>query len=303
MKGKLTRPQFDLLVRLATPDDDHKVAPMATETVFDAPLYENTRSELTEMGLIEGKAVTAAGFAALEPYRARRVILTAAGFGKRLVPVTLQTPKPLVTVHGKRLIETIIDAALAAGIEEIIVIRGYLGEQFDALCTVYPSIRLIDNPYYRDTNNISSVYLVADLLENAYVCDADLFVKKTAVFKKYHWCSNCLGVSVARTDNWCFTVQNNVVVSHHLGGEHCWQEIGVAYLDASAGKRAAAHIRSIFAMPEGKNYFWGNALFTFFAKEYHMEIRRCISGDDVLEIDTYEELCALDPSYKNFFAQ
>ena len=44
--------------------------------------------------------------------------------------ITLNTPKPLIRVNGVRIIDTLIDGAMAAGIEEIIVVCGYLGEQF-----------------------------------------------------------------------------------------------------------------------------------------------------------------------------
>ena len=68
-------------------------------------------------GLVDGGAVSASGLDALEPYRVKRAVIIAAGFGSRLVPVTLNTPKPLVRVNGKRIIDGILDALLAAGIE------------------------------------------------------------------------------------------------------------------------------------------------------------------------------------------
>ena len=55
--------------------------------------------------------ITDEGLASLEPYRAKRAVFIAAGFGSRLAPVTLDTPKPLVTVNGKRLIDGLSDAA------------------------------------------------------------------------------------------------------------------------------------------------------------------------------------------------
>ena len=57
----------------------------------------------------------------------------AAGFGSRMVPVTLYTPKPLVRVNGRRIIDTVIDAALAASIDDIVIVRGYKGDAFDEL--------------------------------------------------------------------------------------------------------------------------------------------------------------------------
>ena len=42
----------------------------------------------------------------LKEYEAKRAILLAAGFGSRMVPITLNTPKPLVRVNGKRIIQS-----------------------------------------------------------------------------------------------------------------------------------------------------------------------------------------------------
>ena len=71
-------------------------------------------------------SLTAEGYAALEPYRVKRLIFLAAGLGSRLLPITINTPKPLIRVKGTRIIDTAIDAALAVGIEEIYIVRGYL---------------------------------------------------------------------------------------------------------------------------------------------------------------------------------
>ena len=55
-------------------------------------------------------SITEKGIKALEPYRVRKAIILAAGFGQRLAPVSLQTPKPLVEVNGVRIIDTLLDA-------------------------------------------------------------------------------------------------------------------------------------------------------------------------------------------------
>lgn len=112
---------------------------------------------LTENGYISDGKITDTGFAALEPYRVKRAIFIAAGFGSRLVPITLNTPKPLVRVHGVRIIDSLLGAVSAAGIEEVWLVRGYLGERFDQLLYKYPNIRFIENPLFNDANNISSM--------------------------------------------------------------------------------------------------------------------------------------------------
>ena len=93
-------------------------------------------------------AVTDAGLAALEPYRVKRAIILAAGFGSRMMPATADRPKPLVTVNGVRILETLLDALVAVGIRDITVVRGYRKECFDALLEKYPFLTLVDNDIY-----------------------------------------------------------------------------------------------------------------------------------------------------------
>ena len=102
---------------------------------------------------------------------ASSAIFIAAGFGSRLVPITLNTPKPLVRVHNVRIIDSLLDAVAAAGIEEVWLVRGYLGEQFDQLLYKYPNIRFIENPLYNDANNISSMVAARDLLSLIHISE------------------------------------------------------------------------------------------------------------------------------------
>ena len=60
----------------------------------------------------------------------KRAIIMAAGFGNRMQPITLNTPKPLIKVNGKRMIDTIVEALYENSIFEIYVVVGYKKEQF-----------------------------------------------------------------------------------------------------------------------------------------------------------------------------
>ena len=101
--------------------------------------------------------------------RAERAIIMAAGLGNRMRPVTLTTPKPLVKVHGVRMIDTVIRGLHDNGITEIYIVVGYLKEQFYTLEKEYPGVTIIENPYYDTCNNISSLYVARDHIENAII--------------------------------------------------------------------------------------------------------------------------------------
>jgi len=60
-------------------------------------------------------------------------VILAAGKGTRLRPLTETTPKPLVQVAGKTLLDHIVEA-LPSAIDELIIVTGYLGDQIREHC-------------------------------------------------------------------------------------------------------------------------------------------------------------------------
>lgn len=253
--------------------------------------------ELEDRGYIRQNSITNAGLAALEPYRVKRAVFIAAGFGTRLVPVTLNTPKPLVRVHGKRIIDGLIDACLAAGIEDIYVVRGYLAEQFDQLLYKYPMIKFIENPAYNETNNISSALCARYLFANAYIFEADLLIRKPQLIKRYQYCSNFLGFYKERSDDWCFTVKDGYIETQKIGGVNCYQEYGISYWDEEAGRMLASDLKEAYEMPGGKELFWDKIPMEIYHEKYRVEVRECSEGD-IVEIDTFRELKEIDKSYE-----
>jgi len=170
---ELTRKQFDILVTFANSKEKLSQRQLEEKCGHSLGTINKIVKELTDNGYVSEGEITSAGVDALEPYRAKKAIFIAAGFGSRLVPVTLNTPKPLVRVNGTRIIDTLIDACLEAGISEIYIVRGYLAEQFDQLLYKYPMIKFLENPAYNEANNISSAMVARYLLQNAYVLESD----------------------------------------------------------------------------------------------------------------------------------
>ncbi len=58
-----------------------------------------------------------------------RAMIMAAGYGTRMRPLTNTTPKPLVKVQGRALIDHVIDRLIAVGVSTIVVNVHYMGDQ------------------------------------------------------------------------------------------------------------------------------------------------------------------------------
>ena len=294
----LTRKQFDVLEALATslaPLTQRKLEGM---TGHSLGTINKVMKELGDRGLVDNSRITSEGLTALEPYRARRAIFIAAGFGTRLVPITVNTPKPLVRVHGTRIIDRLIDACLEAGIDEIYIVRGYLGELFDQLLYKYPMVKFLENPVYNEANNISSALVARYMLSNAYVFEADLLISNPAIIRKYHYTSDFLGIRKERSDDWCFRVRDGVIIEEKVGGEgdDIWQMVGISYWNDADGHKLSQDIQEVYNAPGGKERYWEQVPLVYRKEHYQVEVREC-REEDIVEIDTFKELKAIDKTY------
>lgn len=295
---ELTRRQFDILKALATSKSVLTQRDLEKVTGHSLGSINKTVKELTDCGYMDDGVITNSGINALEPYRAKRAIFIAAGFGSRLVPITFNTPKPLVRVHGVRIIDRLIDACLEAGINEIYIVRGYLGELFDQLLYKYPMIKFLENPMYNEANNISSALVARYMLSNAYVFEADLLISNPKIIKKYHYQSDFLGIKKERSDDWCFKVEEGMIKEEKVGGEgdDIWQMVGISYWNEADGHRLSQDISDIFASPGGKERYWEQVPLVYRKEHYAVEIRDCLD-EDIVEIDTFKELKSIDKTY------
>jgi CTP:phosphocholine cytidylyltransferase-like protein len=295
---KLSRTQFTILAFLENKINEKNLTQrgIARQTGLSIGTVNKSLVFFSENGLVEDNKITDLGIKTLEPYQVKRAVFIAAGFGARLVPITLNTPKPLVRVKGKRIIDTLLDAVTAIGIDEIIIVRGYLSEQFDQLKYKYPKIRFLENPLYNESNNISSMMCARYFLQNAYVFDSDIFLKNPNLITKYQYTSNYLGVPVERTDDWCLITRDGIITQMRVGGKNCHLMFGISYWNQADGARLADHIKQVYEMPGGKERYWDQVALEYFNKDYSIEVREC-TYEDIIEIDTFNELKKFDETY------
>lgn len=302
----LTRKQFDILIVIEESCEKLSQREISEKSKYGLGTVNKIIKELYDLEYLNQDGITKKGLDCLEQYRVKRAVIIAAGFGSRLVPITLNTPKPLVRVHGKRIIDTILDAILDLGIQEIYLVRGYLAEQFDQLLYKYPMIKFIENPFYNETNNISSAMCVRYMLKNSYVFEADLFIHNPKILKKYQYNTMFYGIPMSRTDDWCFITKNGIIQTQQIGGERkkesrsnkneLYQEVGISYWSEKDGARLASDIQEVYTMPGGKERYWDQVPLFYFKEHYKIEIREC-SLEDIIEIDTFNELKQIDKIY------
>lgn len=228
-----------------------------------------------------------------------RAIIMAAGIGQRLRPVTLTTPKPLVTVNGVCMIDTIIAALHENEIHEIYVVVGYLKEQFYEWSKKYNGITLIENPWYAECNNIASLYVAREYLNNAIILDGDQIIRNPAILHREFTRS---GYSCAWTDRatneWLLTVKNGIVTKcSHTGGDHGWQLFSVSRWTAEDGQRLRKHLELEFVQNENRSIYWDDVAMFCHPDEYQFGVYP-ISAEDLREIDSFTELCEADSSYR-----
>ena len=293
----LTQNEFDLLYLLTDTEEHLSQRQMAESLVWSLGKVNKLLKSFSEQGFYNGETITEKGRNALEPYRVKRAIFIAAGFGSRLAPITLNTPKPLIRVNGKRIIDTMLDAVVAAEIPEVIIVRGYMGEEFDLLRYKYPNIQFVENPLYNEYNNISSAMCVRFQLQNAYVMDADLILNDPKVIRKYEYSSNMLAFPVERTDDWFVSTDKSGFVDQvSMGGMDGYRMVGIFYWSAEDGAKLAEDLQQVYHSPGGKERLWEHTPLIYKKEHYKVSLRLC-KETDVTEIDTFSELKKIDRSY------
>ena len=266
-------------------------------------VIRDTTAALEAAGLLDAEGeetvISSKGVEALEPYRVRRAIILAAGYGSRMMPATQDRPKPMVKVNGTRIIDTLLDALTAAGISDIIIVGGYQYDKLSELHEKYPSLQLINNKDYAVTNNISSAILASGQLhDGCYLCEADLFISNPNIITKYQYTSNILGSFSLETDDWCFNMADGMLTDYRKGGTYCYNYYGISYWSPEDCEKLKRDFETVYTEYEnGRDYFWEFIPFVLMKENYRVEIRPC-RKQDIVEIDNYYELRQLDPGYK-----
>ena len=227
-------------------------------------------------------------------------ILMAAGLGSRMYPLTKKIPKPLVKVKGTPMIETIIAGLQKCGVEEFYVVTGYLSEQFEYLTLKYKNIHLIHNEAYLEINNISSIYAAKDILgtTDCYICESDIYVQDDEVFHSNPTESCYFGKwKKGYSDDWVFDVdEKRKITGIHKKGTDQFNMTGICFLKKEEAKKIRTAIEETYGTPGYETLFWDEVVDKNL-ENISLGIRE-VKENQLIEIDTVEELQQVDDSYK-----
>ncbi|MCO6473013.1 MAG: phosphocholine cytidylyltransferase family protein [Melioribacteraceae bacterium] len=129
-----------------------------------------------------------------------KAVILAAGVASRLRPLTDNTPKCLLNICGKTILERTVSNILDNGIDDFIIVTGFLKEKIENhLSEKFPelNVKYIFNDVFNSTNNIYSLWLTKDFMigDEMLLLDSDiLFNKQILKLLLESPYNNCLAV-------------------------------------------------------------------------------------------------------------
>lgn len=222
----------------------------------------------------------------LKIHQPKRAIILAAGYGMRMVPINMETPKGLVEVNGEPLIERLIRQLHEVDIFDIKIVVGFMKEQYEYLMDEF-NVDLIVNPEYAQKNNLHSLSLASDYLDDAYIVPCDIWCRENpfSTYELYSW------YMVREDSSKESRVRMNRKRELRLVATDGQVMMGLGYLtkdDAVVVRKRLAEIKNSFQANEA---FWEDTLYD---KDRMIVMAKLVREDDVYGINTYEQLRELD---------
>lgn len=95
-----------------------------------------------------------------------KAIIIGAGRGNRLMPLTNDTPKCMMEVGDKRVLDWMLEALAASGVDDVVFIGGY---QIEKVKLYYPHLRFYHNTGWPDNNILASLFYAENEMNGAFL--------------------------------------------------------------------------------------------------------------------------------------
>lgn len=293
----MNKKEFDILRYIAETSGVITQRLIAEETGHSLGFVNSVICDFGKEGWIDDcYRITMEGLNVLEPYRVKNAIILAAGMSTRFIPVSYELPKGLISVKGEVMIEREIRQLQEAGIQEIVVVVGYMMEKFFYLRDKY-NVKLVVNNEFATKNTHSSIYVSRDYLSNTYILCSDNYYPQN-MFHQYEYRAFYCSVFLPGTSyvERAFTFdRNGLIYDTNKPSHDQWIMYGHAYFDHVFSEKFKPVLERYFGCPGVEGMYWEN-VWAENVKDIPMWIQQC-NTSDILEFDSMDELKAFDPNY------
>ncbi len=252
-------------------------------------VVNRTLKSLEEHGYLDDQhRLTDTALEALRQNVPQRAVILAAGFGMRMVPINMESPKALIQVKGEPLIERLIKQLHEVHVQEIYVVVGFMKEQFEYLIDDF-GVNLVVNNEYASTNNLHSLNFVRQKLANAYILPCDIWCRENpfSCEEFYSWYM----VKDSQTEKSEVRVSRQRELVKTKNNEPGNPMIGISYITAEDAPVIQDKLAALSQNTDFDQSFWEEALYE---KGRMTVLAKVVPAASVVEINTYEQLRELD---------
>ena len=190
------------------------------------------------------------------------------------------------------MLERQIEFLREIGVEEIIVVTGYLSEKFEYLKDKY-GVKLIKNDKYDIYNNIYTMYLVRKYLGDSYVIDGDVYLHKNFLDKKISKSTYYSGYKKEFKNEWIIVSHdNNNVKDIIIGDGEGYILSGISYWSMKDASIIIDELERVIEKNDFKDLYWDDIVKNNLFK-LDVQIKK-IETTDSFEIDSLSELESLN---------
>lgn len=259
----------------------------------------NIIHQLRNKSLIDGNDnLMEKGLVTLSEFKVDNAIIMAAGTSSRFAPLSYDKPKGLLKVHDEVLIERQIQQLRTAGISNIILVLGYMKEQFFYLEKKFGIKIIINEDYYRYNNTSTLMHVLPDM-KNSYICSSDNYYTKNPFhayeYKAYY--PIVKGTANLPSEYYVALGSNNKITNIVIGKGELFL-IGYAYFDRFFSDKFSKILKERYTQDENvKINLWEKILIE---NIQDLEIAgHIVDPSTIKEFDCLSDLQNFDPFYIN----
>ena len=286
--------EYDILIILKQKGYSNQRS-LADDSSYSVGAVNNALKNLQADGLIDKDFnLTDKAYGEFSATAPKNAVILAAGYGMRMVPINAESPKALLEVRGEPLIERQIKQLQKAGVKKIQVVVGFMKEQFDYLIDEY-GVELVVNTEYSSKNNLHSLWLVTESINNTYIVPCDIWCEKNPFSpdELYSW--YMLSDQKKPSSRVRINRKGEIAPAEQDGNKM----IGIAYLCGDEAVRVKENLKKLEKDVAYNDAFWEEALF---GADITIKAR-AVKGVEVIEINTYEQLRELDGESKQLHSK